>query len=407
MPAVSASKGLVERADCCHKRGMQKWLENFEEVLGAQLQSVKCGESTLVLGFYDHGDSQFIWFNFQGQLSHMGKSPHPPKISKSKKPVGLFLAANVVGQHLRSVQFSGDKLLLIFDDARFNFWWQEDGLNLKAQTPEKSIHWLKPLPAKPWIEFLSRGSMQPSAQPTLQQPKVDPKLAKLTRALTRVEEELGEKKNQNWRELAEFLKLHPPSELPIHLRALFDESVPVHSQIDMAFAKAKTLERKIKGTEARREKLLTEMDRFLKGDSVDSPEPRSRLKAPKEGMLHTRKLALANGLTAYVGKSAADNLNLLRQAQPWFYWLHLRDEPASHCILHRPKNQEPSAQQLAQLNNWYLQTFFKNRAKKYHGQKFDILMAECRYVKPVKGAKGLVTYTHEKVVRHTFSTSGD
>jgi len=86
---------------------------------------------------------------------------------------------------------------------------------------------------------------------------------------------------------------------------------------------------------------------------------------------------------------------ILRQARAWDYWFHLRDYPGAHAILFRTKNQNVPDSALREVAQWIIQ---ESLGKKMliEGIKFDVIVAECRYVRPVKGAQGLVTYQNER-----------
>jgi predicted ribosome quality control (RQC) complex YloA/Tae2 family protein len=94
-----------------------------------------------------------------------------------------------------------------------------------------------------------------------------------------------------------------------------------------------------------------------------------------------------------VGRSSRDNLALLRKARAWDFWLHLKDVPSAHAILQREKNQHLKDQDLNKAGKWLVEQSFRLKKEKYQGQRFEVVFAECRYVRPIKGDKvGRVTY---------------
>ena len=69
-------------------------------------------------------------------------------------------------------------------------------------------------------------------------------------------------------------------------------------------------------------------------------------------------------------------------------------------IIQRNKQQKVTDGQLIKAARWMLNEQFGLRAEDLRGQMFDILVAECRHVRPIKGDKvGRVNYTNERVLR--------
>jgi hypothetical protein len=61
-------------------------------------------------------------------------------------------------------------------------------------------------------------------------------------------------------------------------------------------------------------------------------------------------------------KNAKDNLQLLRQAKPWYLWVHLKDYPSCYGIIHSMKNQKVPASEIEKVSFWILQDFYKNKS---------------------------------------------
>ena len=113
---------------------------------------------------------------------------------------------------------------------------------------------------------------------------------------------------------------------------------------------------------------------------------------------------LTQGVDVFFGKSAQENLLLLRQARAWDYWLHLRDYPSCHGLLCRNKSQVIKAQIFKEAAKELITQNFRKKAKQSQisclkGEKFCVVFAEVRYVKPLKGdSLGRVTYRNEKTL---------
>jgi len=101
--------------------------------------------------------------------------------------------------------------------------------------------------------------------------------------------------------------------------------------------------------------------------------------------------------TAFMGKSAQDNLKILRSANSWDYWLHLRDFPSAHVIIARPKGLKIAEEEIKIVGEWLIKESLK---KNYIGIAYEIIICECRHVKPIKGDRtGRVHFQHERVFR--------
>jgi predicted ribosome quality control (RQC) complex YloA/Tae2 family protein len=110
-----------------------------------------------------------------------------------------------------------------------------------------------------------------------------------------------------------------------------------------------------------------------------------------------RTLVLDGGATAFIGKSAADNLALLRKARAWDYWMHLRDEPGAHAIVHRERNQSISDDEFRKVARWLAKE--SSASKKGMSGVFVVVMTECRFVRPIKGDRlGRVNYHHGREI---------
>lgn len=116
----------------------------------------------------------------------------------------------------------------------------------------------------------------------------------------------------------------------------------------------------------------------------------------KQAEAKGRKLHLASGAIVYCGKSAGDNLSLLRKARAWDLWLHLKDYPGAHAIIHRQKDQVIGGAELYQAAEWVVKESFASMHLEV-GARLDVVIVECRFVRPIKGDKlGRVTYHSEK-----------
>lgn len=115
-----------------------------------------------------------------------------------------------------------------------------------------------------------------------------------------------------------------------------------------------------------------------------------------------RRLKLSEQMDAVMGKTAKDNLALLRQAQPTDLWLHLKDEPSAHVIIVKPKNLEVPQNLIQKASEWLIAEMFSKKKDRFGG-RFQVIAVECRHVRPIKGDKhGRVTYHNARTYSFTF-----
>jgi hypothetical protein len=119
--------------------------------------------------------------------------------------------------------------------------------------------------------------------------------------------------------------------------------------------------------------------------------------------LKLRKLQLVSSV-AYLGKSARDNLGLIRAARAWDLWVHLKDMPGAHAVIFRAKNQVITESELRQVAGWIWSESQSGSLKKTNLNliDFDFLVAEIRFVKPIKGDRvGRVRVQKFKIYKFT------
>jgi predicted ribosome quality control (RQC) complex YloA/Tae2 family protein len=106
---------------------------------------------------------------------------------------------------------------------------------------------------------------------------------------------------------------------------------------------------------------------------------------------------LDENFEAVMGKSARDNLEILRQAQAWDLWMHLKDYPGAHAIIVRPRTKEVPLKWIQKVSEWLIRETIGQK-KVEMGSKYDVVVVECRYVRPIKGDKlGRVSYHNPQV----------
>ena len=399
---------------------------SLEPLQGLRLQEVMTSTEDVILGFYSPQRMLWLWIDLQAVVpSLLPWTDLPIKPALTKTPLHLFLRAHFVGKSLSAAEVSETKgrvaHLKFGDDHELELWLIPHRRNLLARAGKKKVAWQKPgdladTPAQTqgeprsldrlreeWQMFRGAGGKKKSSRPdpatVLQQ-----QLRKKEQALAKVMEELARKKEMPWRDLGDWLKTNQSLAVPREWELFIDKRRKLAWNIEQCFVKAREADGKIIGTEKRREALQNEIqalrERLAQPHPTLLPAPVA-LKAPSLNQMEAqgRTLKLGDDLSMVAGKSAADNMKILRQARAWDLWFHMRDFPSSHAILLRNKSRKVSEAELRQAAQWFVRTHFGSKAAEHLGEKVEVVITECRYVKPIKGDKlGRVTYHDERVL---------
>jgi predicted ribosome quality control (RQC) complex YloA/Tae2 family protein len=239
--------------------------------------------------------------------------------------------------------------------------------------------------------------------------KIIKTIQKKKKAIQEISLQVHSEAAQNWLRLGEGLKYYqtPPEDL----KDLYDTSRSRSENMEKAFQKYKDLERKKTGSLQRIQILNEEIiklensllnDKLLMSESKSKTGTRQASNLMSKANVAGRKFQLEDGTEIVIGRSAKDNLNLLRKAQPTDLWLHLKDYPGSHAIVFKVnKNQNLTTMQVHQITEWLVKESLKNKSLMIG--TFDVLVVEVRFVKPIKGDKlGRVTYQNEKTFTVTI-----
>lgn len=257
-----------------------------------------------------------------------------------------------------------------------------------------------------WLREFQGGGTKPSIDPRAQWEKKKAKdLEKKRKALDEIEKTLAENPSEQLYELGAYLKTLPPEDftakkIPEAWHGFLDFKQKLFANIEKVFEKAKQVANKVQGTEERHRILLVEIAKLEKSTFENSLRQENTRPKIDDLMKSTaakgRKLNLESGAVVYCGKSAADNLALLRKAKAWDYWLHLKDYPGAHAIVHRSRDQELPFEELQKAALWVLKESMPSKTF-LAGEKYAVVLVECRFVRPIKGDKlGRVTYHSEK-----------
>lgn len=134
--------------------------------------------------------------------------------------------------------------------------------------------------------------------------------------------------------------------------------------------------------------------KFVQVDNKKSPLKESSLFPG----IAKRSLLLDSGTMVVAGKNAKANIDLLRQAKPWYTWVHLRDYPSSHAIVLMLKVEKKiTDKEIIKIGQWLAETSLKKG--NLGNIKLDIIYTQCRFVKSIKGdSLGRVSYKNEKTI---------
>ncbi|MBK7844434.1 MAG: hypothetical protein IPJ71_12165 [Bdellovibrionales bacterium] len=437
-------------------------VEMLRSLIGARLQKVYSGSKDLVLELYIQGRERWIWVDLEATrpfLTVLQERPH--YLPKIKNPTSLFLHAHAVNRSLAKVEWmegAGRVLRLVFGNEASSGNCELEvrlfphGQNVGISSGDKKIWWSKPkilvisdveeaavdqkrkrrdhsdLRAE-WVDnrpdLFLRYSGRDSAsaektQPNQQGPfsqrtnqrDVSLEIEKRRRIASKIRLEIERKIEAPWAQLGEWLKVHQNFSVPTEWAKFIDRKMTLAENIGRCFKKAKETQIKLLGTQERLTQILGEIGELESGNLGSLLEGRYRslngkskrsLKEPDGERMRVRKRQIGNRWLAYVGRSARDNLSLLRKARAWDLWLHLRDFPGSFCIVHRNKEEVVTDVVLKEAAQWMAQETFGAKASERRGERLAVAVAECRYVRPIKGdTLGRVTYQKARHLEIVF-----
>ena len=424
---------------------LQSLVEFFnEELFGSQLQEVHASSEGLVLVFYrfiKHPKTAYLVFDLDIQFPFLGLYfNHPWPHIKKTIPVGLFLnshAKNLVLKDIKIKSEMGRVLQISLGDSgpgyqptHIEFRLIPKYTNLIVTKDKKSISWY---PVKPltevvpqtleenpdvrsipfilngWLERRAQGNKVSTSVANSQSPYEKWKmqrqkdLRKKQNALIAIESQIQDFLLFPWIEIGQHLKTYGTNDLKNEWHQHLNFEISVSKNIQNCFAKAKAAKVKIIGAQKRLAQVQSEIDGLsdLSEDvfskhlvQLNQRQKQNNKSSPRKVEGRFRKLVLenntTNGLICYMGKSAKDNLDLLRKAKAWDIWVHLKDYPSAHAIVHLNKDQVLQLADLKKVAHWLIKETFKD---KMPGTKYAVIYVECRHVRPIKGDKlGRVTH---------------
>lgn len=414
---------------------------------GARLQDVFQTKTEVGLEFYHERETFWLWLDLDPLRPMIVRlASVPPRRKKEMRPLTLFLRSRFTGRRFKSARADRERgRILVLDFHRAPDEEEQGtcelevrlfphGQNIIARDGSKSVSELKPKevpsavlsdvnlpPPRAWSEIEEiwrerRGLLQKSEEPTKSKESLErdykKAIEKKEKALERMREELAEKTSTELSDVGEWLKVNRTLEVPEKWERWVDPQKSLAWNIEQCFQKAKENVRKAEGTCERIRQVEAELAALREGGIEGFAKAREGARTQKQALRENllaraeargRRLKISDDLEAYIGKSASDNLALLRRAQPFDYWLHLRDQPGSHAILRRTRCRIVSDDEFRQAGTWVVEQSLGKRAHELKGERFDLLIVECRFVRPIKGDKlGRVNYSNDRVLSLKF-----
>lgn len=405
----------------------------------AQLQEVYCNDKGVVLGFHLRGQTLWLVADMSpnAPVLLLFENTPPWKKTTQQKPVGLFLKSHAVNLYFKEITLlqewgrvllitlvGGDKKCEIevrlipkqanmivscreteFSKAKSIAWDKPKELQVHSQEMALDVGRSVEEVIKEWRAQYEKGTktaLDPFEFWNKQRLK---DIDKKQKALIEIQKQLEQDLPGWWFAIGKSLKENWSFEGLTHEQLqVLDLQQSVQGNMEKAFQKAKQLEQKRQGTLARVEILKKEISQLEKAHFSPKQEKQkiSQRDLMKASESKGRKWELASGAVAYIGKTALDNLSLLRAAKAWDYWLHLRDYPGAHAIIRRQKDQKVTDEDISKVATWVAKESITSK-ESLSQVRLSVVLVECRYVRPIKGDKaGKVTYTHPRVLEVTL-----
>jgi predicted ribosome quality control (RQC) complex YloA/Tae2 family protein len=404
-------------------------VEKLQTLVGGRLQELRSGETWCELSFYSDRDIHPVLIDLSPQAPLLLPLAAPQSWIAKRTPVALFINAHLRDKHLTSVQVLRDRgrvVEFVFEnEGRIEVRLYPRGQNLIAFSGDKKISYAKVLDeSQPMTVTLGEARSVDEicsefVQQNLQKSGVAPApktaeaqrekaLQKKLNAREKMAKELEAKRQSPLREIGHWLKTYQTLNVKEEWLEYVDLRKSFAENLQDVFTAAKELTAKIARAEERLQIVDAEIAALRSTDVSASMNKPAAKPNQKNSILHQanargRTIDLTSGHRLFVGRSGDDNLRILRAASSWDYWLHLKDEPGSHAILRRQKNEKITDAIFLESLKHLVKATYGEKAVRHEGEKFEGLVAECRYVKPIKGDRvGRVNYQNERVFIFTF-----
>lgn len=402
-------------------------LRELQAFCGRKLQEVIVSNRDIALQFHSvDAGPQWIVIDLNPKAPSLWSVDRLPfRLKASKTPLLLFLKAHFKGKILTEIKRDSEMGRVV----HFNFQSEPSlsmeirllphGQNILLASGDRKLS-LKKVQVLEALVDMTQNSENPGAtyedlqkrwidsrntSGPVDRPKAggrDKKIKKLGKSLAQLKDSLDALKNSQWQQAGE--KLVQSQDLLSASRA-YPEYVNVDlglsANIQTCFERHKRSLKKIAGAEQRIKELEAELfclqslseEEYLKTQKSTVGLRQKPKPIQGRGEVRARKHMIADDLEFLVGRSAKDNMGLIRRARAWDCWLHLQDFPSAHGILFRNRNRQVTDREIHLAARFLVETYAGKNKSIQSGEAVSVIWTEARYVHPIKGDKlGRVTY---------------
>jgi predicted ribosome quality control (RQC) complex YloA/Tae2 family protein len=412
---------------------IERITSELQSFLDSKVQNVFISKKGLGIELFRAHKTSYLWFELDPinpLILNFGKLPSSIKLLKTA-PLLLFSKAHLIGKRLSAVNHIKEFGRVV----EFEFGYENPlkleirlfphGVNAIAHFEKKRVAFdrIKEIKtadtgaialddnprmlaelSQEWLNYNTNKPkviLDASEQGLLQKEK---EIKKKEKALEKTTEHLQELQNDKWEKLGLWLKENQSLKVPKAFAPYINNSKSFSQNIQACFEKAKKNHEKIKGTLDRIEILKNELSKLKETNPQDFVKSTVASEKPKkQDNWKGYRLTLNPKVEVFVGKNAQENLTILRFAQSWDYWMHIKDYPGAHGIIRRPRNYEVTDEEMKEVGKFIAMKSKKSAHFLSPGDSFEVLVAESRYVRPIKGDKlGRVSYSNERVLLCTL-----
>jgi predicted ribosome quality control (RQC) complex YloA/Tae2 family protein len=400
-------------------------VEAAQPFIGSLLDSVVLDNDILILNLHRPSGPASLVIDVRSRSPFFAVTDQQiPRLKKQIKPIVLFLRAHGEGLRLKSIQRNkkyGRLIECYFEKNNRHLTLEAhlfpQGKNIIVKTEDSSICLKKPheltevqdtqKPLNPrsaeelYLEW--KASLSESRSKTAEKSTdngFESQLKKKRSGLEKLLENQKKLQEVEWKAFADWLNIERTEFVPKEYAHLYDVKKSVLQNIEKAFSEAKKNKSKQEALEQRIESLRQEIGKIEKNAGSGSGAPlRKAPESPLQGV-KGRTREFEDNIRAYIGKSGADNLKLLRQSKPWSIWVHAKDWPSAHAIISLNKGQKLPSSVLKNVCLWVLkETISDKQWQSWLGVKVDYLYSERRFIHPIKGDHhGRVRYAEAKSI---------
>lgn len=392
-------------------------VEQMNLYAGAILEDVVLNNDVLLMLFKQAHKKVALIVDVRPKPFLMVSDGVVPGLKKQIKPIVLFFKAHFLGAVFEKAEVKkefGRMVVLKFYGQRsleLHLFSQARNIILRHDKSQISLNKLvnlqimgevreDPSPRTPggifseWLEEF-RKPQKTNETRVVDSEKI---LSKKKQGLVDLEKKKNELSSSPWFVVSSWLAENRNLEVPNEFVEYVDVDRDLNWNIERAFTKTKQIKEKVKAIEQRLIGLQKEIESFEKNPQSVKPQVKAD-KTAIDGAKGRTKI-IDDQIRAFIGKSAEDNLKILRKSKAWHLWLHVKDLPGSHGIIAFDKSVKVPLQMVREVALWVVeQSLSAKQRESWKGVKCEVIYCECRFVTPIRGDKlGRVTYKNEKTI---------